>query len=869
LSALAHPRSIRLLALTSLLSLFVSQPARAAAGPPVQPDAAQIALGLRKLGVVGSVLYIAAHPDDENTALLSYLANGALVRTAYLSITRGDGGQNLVGSEQGPALGLIRTQELLAARRRDGAEQFFTRARDFGFSKSPDETLRLWGKDVVLADVVAVIRRFRPDVIITRFSPGPADTHGHHTASAMLALEAFTAAADPHFHPEQLTGDVTPWQARRIFWNRSSWAIKPGDDLAGDIKLDVGGYNALLGASYGEIAAESRSMHKSQGFGIARSRAPNIEYFRPLAGTPPPAGASKAKSAAGIFDGVELGWKRFPAAAKVGPLIAHAVAAFDPAAPQASIKALAAIDAALDRVPDPGWRAEKKRQVRDLVLACAGVFAEATAPAFRAAPGDSLEITATAVVRAPVAVNLEEVRFPFEGGALAVGGALEAPTGTSAAKAFEAKRQVHLPADLPPSTPYWLETPPGAGTYHTPDPALVGVPERASPLALDFTFSLAGRRYTVRREVDYKWTDPVMGERYRPVEVTPAVSVRPATNVLLFPGSGAKALGVRLTAGAASPQGVVRVEVPSGWSVEPASQPFTLGAPGSEARVAFQVRPAAAASRAPGAKPGVLRVIAETGGRRLAHGVVRIEHPHIPIQTFLVDADVQLVPVDLATGGVARIGYVPGPGDEVPAALRGAGYDVTLLADEAIAAGAGALARFDAIVIGVRAFNTSERLRAAHAALMAYVEAGGTLVVQYNTNNRLAPLTTPLGPWPFDIGQKRVTDETAAIALLSPRHPALTTPNALGPRDFEGWVQERGLYFADKWDPHYETPIAMNDPGEAPLAGSLLWARHGKGTFVYTGLAFFRQLPAGVPGAYRWFANLLAAGRAGPVAHGR
>jgi len=867
---LAPTRSTPLLAfsvlLTSLWSLFVSHSARAA-GPPAQPDAAQIALGLRKLGVVGSVLYVAAHPDDENTALLSYLANGLLVRSAYLSITRGDGGQNLVGSEQGPALGLIRTQELLAARRRDGAEQFFTRARDFGFSKSPDETLRVWGKDAVLADVVAVIRRFRPDVIITRFSPAPADTHGHHTASATLALEAFTAAADPRFHPEQLTGGVTPWQARRIFWNRSTWATKPGDDLAGDIKLDVGGYNALLGASYGEIAADSRSMHKSQGFGVARSRAPTIETFRPLAGAPPP---GKTRANPGILDGVHLGWDRFPAAAKLGALAGRASRKFDPTAPHASIPALVAIDAALDDVPDDGWRAEKKRQVRDLIVACAGLFAEATAGDFRAAPGGDLEITAAAVVRAPLTVKLEEVRFPFEGGALTVGGVLDKPAASGAAKAFEAKRRVRLPADLPPSTPYWLEAAPGAGTYHTPDPALVGLPERPSPLAVDFTFAIEGRRFTVRREVDYKWTDPVMGERYRPVEVTPAVSVRPETNVLLFPGGAAKSLGVRLTAGAPSPEGVVRVEVPAGWTVEPASRPFALGAAGSEARVAFQIRPAAAAQHAPAAGPGVLHVVAETAGRRLTHEVIRIEHPHIPIQTTLVDADVRLVPLDLATGGAARIGYVPGPGDEVPASLRGAGYDVTLLADEAIAAaGAGALARFDAVVVGVRAFNTNERLRAAHAALMAYVEAGGTLVVQYNTNNRIAPLTAPLGPWPFDIGQKRVTDETAAVGVLSPRHAALTTPNAIGPRDFEGWVQERGLYFADKWDPRYETPIAMHDPGEAPLAGSLLWARHGKGTFIYTGLAFFRQLPAGVPGAYRLFANLLAAGRIGSVAHGR
>jgi hypothetical protein len=287
-----------------------------------------------------------------------------------------------------------------------------------------------------------------------------------------------------------------------------------------------------------------------------------------------------------------------------------------------------------------------------------------------------------------------------------------------------------------------------------------------------------------------------------------------------------------------------------------------LGPGGSRARFDFAIAPKA--GRKGGAQAwqaeGLLRFVAESGAQRFTRGVVRIEHAHIPIQTTLADANLRTVPVRLARGGVSKVGYFPGPGDEVPASLRSVGYDVTLLSEDAIARDAGALARFDAIVVGVRAFNTSERLRAAHATLMSYVERGGTLVVQYNTNNRLAPLTAPLGPWPFDIGAKRVTDETAKVDFALPKHAVLTTPNAIDAHDFEGWVQERGLYFADKWDSHYETPLAMHDPDEPSLAGSLLWARHGKGTFVYTGLAFFRQLPAGVPGAYRLFANLLAGG---------
>ena len=845
----------------------MSRPA-AAAGPPPQPDAARIALELRKLGVAGSVLYVAAHPDDENTALLAYLANGALVRTGYLSLTRGDGGQNLIGSEQGPALGLIRTQELLAARRIDGAEQFFTRARDFGFSKNPEETLKIWGREAVLADVVAVIRKFRPDVIVTRFSPGPAETHGHHTASAILAVEAFHAAADPKFHPEQLVNGVEPWQARRIYWNRSSFFIKPTDDVSGDIKLDVGGYNPLLGESYGEMAADSRSMHKSQGFGVARSRAPTLEYFKLLAEAGGAKPLATQKPPASILDGIDVTLKRFAGTARLRSLVDKAIAKFEPAAPASSVATLAAIDAAAGEIPDPTWRAEKRREAQRLMLACAGLFVDATAAEFRAAPGNSVDITVTAVDRSATAVKVDEVRFPFQAAAHAVGKPLATPPadkpGAAAAFELKLKESVQLPADLPPTTPYWLETPPEAGLYHTPDASLVGAPERASPVRVDVVLTVDGRKLTVTREVAYKWTDPVMGERYRPFEVTPAVSVQPDTSALLFSDSGPRPLSVRLVAGAPGVSGVLRPEPPAGWLVEPASAPFSLAAAGAEAVLAFHVRPAAPSKPV---APGVVHVVAEVGAARLSKGVVRIEHPHIPVQTYLVDADVRLTPIALAIAG-ANIGYVPGPGDEVPAALRRVGYQVTLLGDETLAAGAPALARFDAVVIGVRAFNTSERLRAAHAALMTYVGNGGTLVVQYNTNNRLAPLTAPLGPWPFDIGQKRVTDETAPVTVTQPGNPALTTPNAIGPRDFDGWVQERGLYFADKWDGHYDTPLSMHDPGEAPLAGSLLWAHHGKGTFVYTGLAFFRQLPAGVPGAYRLFANLLAGGHAAG-GHGR
>ena len=848
-----------------------------AAGPPPQPNAGQLQLALAKLGVAGSVLYVAAHPDDENTGLLAYLASGALVRAGYLSLTRGDGGQNLVGAEQGPELGLIRTQELLAARRIDGAEQFFTRARDFGFSKSPEETLRIWGKEAILADIVWVIRRFRPDLIITRFSPEPSDTHGHHTASAMLALEAFHAAADPRFHPEQLAGGVTTWQARRILWNRSSWNMKPGEDLSGLEKLDVGGFNPLLGESYGEIAADSRSMHKSQGFGVARSRGPAVEYFKTLADADTSAshGAKAVKAVASShagespLHGFDFTLGRWSTTARLRAAIERAQKQFDPAHPAATIPALLEVDAALDALPDAAWRARKQRDVNDLIAACAGLFADATAADFSVAPGDSIEVTATLVNRLSAPFQLREIRFPG-GGAVPVGRDLRTEAGAVAGP-IVVKRTVKVAADTPLSTPYWLASPPQPGGFAIAEQQLVGLPEDPPRLPVDFVLDVGGRTLVLSRSIAFKWTDPVAGELYRPLEIAPRVSLRPDTQVLMFPEKQhqPRALTVRLTAGAPAVKGVLHFAAPAGWQIDPPSQLFGIENKGQEIELPFHVRHTAKPGEG-GAEPALLQIYAELQGSsaaneenqtRFARGTVRIEHAHIPIQTWLAAAEVRLVPLSLETGGT-HIAYFPGPGDEVPASLRRVGYDVTLLDEQALRAGGAALARFDAIVVGVRAFNTSERLRAAHDTLMKYVEGGGTLVVQYNTNNRIAPLTAPLGPFPFDVGHDRVTDETAAVTLAAGMNPALTSPNKIGAADFAGWVQERGLYFAEKWDNRYQTPLAMNDPGEKPLAGSLLWARYGKGTFIYTGLAFFRQLPAGVPGAFRLFANLMAHGKA-------
>ena len=814
------------------LALLFSTASAAPPLRPVQPDGARLERLLDRLLVVGNVLYVAAHPDDENTRLLAFLSNSMQLRTAYLSITRGDGGQNLIGPELGPGLGLIRTQELLAARAQDAAEQLFTRARDFGYSKTPEESLAIWGHDAVLADVVLAIRRFRPDVIMSRFPTDGMDTHGHHIASARLAVEALSLAADPAYMPDAEHRRLGAWKAKRVVWNQTAgFGGATEEQLAAYPRIDAGGYDPWLGLSYGELAADSRSNHKSQGFGAARRRGPAPEFFRPLAGE----AAQKSP-----FDGIVLDWSRVPGTERLVAELRRARQAFTPAAPEASIPALLAARAELARLPDNPWRAPKLAEIEQALLACAGVFAEAVADKPSTSPGATAAVTFTALLRRPAAARLVAVRIAGR----------EIPVGRDlrAGEPLELKEQVRVPADARLTNPAWLELPPTPGLYPVRDPAEAGIPEEAAPLEAEFVFALGDQSISVRRPVAFKWVDPVQGERYRRVEVLPAVTVDPQSSLLLFPDAGARSLSVTLRS-VPGASGTLSLEVPAGFSTSPAGVPFRLG-PGGEATFSFRVAPPA------GAASGVLRAVATADGKRFDRGLRRVDYAHIPIQTWLPPAEVTLARADVAHART-RIGYVPGPGDEVPNALRQAGYQVTLLAPAELAERP--LDRFDAVVFGPRAFNVEPRLAALHGPLMAYVESGGTVIVQYLTNNFISGAPPDVGPYPFTIGRGRVTDEAAAVEAAP--HPVLLGPNRIGPSDWEGWVQERGLYFAETWDDRYAAPLSMHDPGEGPLRGALLVARLGKGTFVYTGLSFFRQLPAGVPGAFRLFANLVDHGR--------
>jgi LmbE family N-acetylglucosaminyl deacetylase len=817
-------RSLSLLAVTVALH---SAPALAAPLRPPQPDAARLERLLDRLLVVGNVLYVAAHPDDENTRLLAYFSNSMLLRAGYLSVTRGDGGQNLVGPELGPGLGLLRTQELLAARSVDGAEQLFTRARDFGYSKDPDEALAIWGHDAVLADVVLAIRRFRPDVILSRFPTEGFDTHGHHTASARLATEAFARAADPDYMPDDEHRRLGPWKAKRVVWNQTAGWGATEQELAPFPQIDAGGYDPWLGLSYGEMAAESRSNHRSQGFGAARRRGPAKEFFKPLGGEP---------MQGSPFDGLVLDWSRVPGTERLVAELRRAREAFRPSTPEAALPGLLAARLELMKLPENPWKARKLADLEEAMLACAGLFAEVVADKPSTTRGGTLPVTVTAILRRPTPVKLEAASLA--GVELGTGRALE--TG----KPLELKERFRVPDATPLTGPAWLELPATEGLYPVGDPALAGVPEEPAPLQAELAFRFGDQTIRVRRPLVYKWVDPVLGERYRRVEVLPAVTVDVHGTLLLFPDVSARDLKVTVQSlpGAA---GSLSLEVPAGFAVAPSKAPFTL-APGGEATFTFRVTP----PRNPSS--GVLRAVATVAGQRFDRGLKRVDYPHVPVQTWLPPAELKLTRVDVVHAR-HRIGYVPGPGDEAPEALRQAGYEVTVLTPADLAERP--LEAFEAIVFGVRAFNVEPRLVSLHDRLMSYVEAGGTMIVQYLTSNWISTAPPDLGPYPFTIGRARVTDERAEVVATD--HPVLARPNRIGPDDWAGWVQERGLYFADTWDARYAAPLSMHDPGEKPQQGALLVARYGKGTFVYTGLSFFRQFPAGVPGAFRLFANLV------------
>jgi LmbE family N-acetylglucosaminyl deacetylase len=802
------------------------------------PQSASVILQeLRSFREMGSVLYIAAHPDDENTRLIAYLSRGRGYRTGYLSLTRGDGGQNLIGPELGEELGVVRTQELLAARRIDGGQQFFTRALDFGFSKDYRETFRIWDRQQVLSDVVRVIRGFQPDVLITRFSTVPGGTHGHHTASAILAVEAFQLAGDTNAFPEQL-GELKPWQPKRILWNGFPRGFGPRADSetnAPGLQIDIGGYNPVLGESYGEIAARSRSMHKTQGFGSAGTRGTATETFQLLGGEP----VTKD-----ILDGVDTTWGRVPGGAEIGRLADEVIARFNPQNPAASVPALLTLRSRLATLPADSVVVEKRRQLDCILQGCLGLYVETVIPLAEAVPGETLKMRHAAMVRADFPVRWTGVRYPAGGDELDTSADLKPNQGVT----HESSRI--LPSTTMLTQPYWLREEGTTGMFRVDDPSLIGRPENPPAFPIEFVFEVGGQTLVIPDEPVQVIADRVKGEVRQRLDVTPPVSLNFPEDLELFAPGTSRPVTVEVTSARAGATGTLHLEAPADWKVTPAMHPFSLSNYNELARFTFTIT---APTNTTTAK---ILATAEIDGKSYHNRHVEILHDHIPPLLLQPPARLKALSVDLAIRG-HQIGYLPGAGDAVADCLQRMGYVVTFLTGTDLTADH--LRNFDTVVIGIRAFNTRTDLAQNLSGLFAYVEAGGTVIVQYNTSDGLQ--NTRLAPYDLKLSHDRVTDETAPMTLLVPDHPAFTTPNRIVPADFDGWVQERGLYFANEWDDHFTPLLACNDPGESPKTGSLLVARYGRGYFVYTGLSWFRQLPEGVPGAYRLFANLISLGK--------
>lgn len=803
-----------------------------------QPSASEIKLKLKKLNFLGSVLYVAAHPDDENTRAIAYFANDKLATTAYLSMTRGDGGQNLIGSEIGELLGLIRTQELLAARRIDGGQQFFTRAIDFGFSKNYQETLEIWNKNEVLSDVVRVYRQFQPDIILTRFPPDERAGHGHHTSSAILAQEAFDLAANANQFPEQVQ-KLGTWQPHALYTNTGRWWNQTiNENTPGILSLNVGTYNALLGTSYSEMAAASRTQHKSQGFGSPGRRGDALEFFEFVKGN---------RAEKDMFEKINTSWSRVKEGDRVEPLVLKAIRDFNPENPAASVPALLEIRKAIHGLGASVWKQRKLQEVEQLIKDCAGLFLEVSTHQPMATPGEPVKLAFEIINRSSANLVVERITS----NELGLDSSFSLSLQNNQPITFQSKKVIRT--DLPYSAPYWLANPHGIGLFSVPDSELIGKPENDAAVTIQSVVKVGNESWQLNIPVVYKWTDPVKGELSRPFEIVPPVFINFPQSVFVLRDQTPHYVRVLVKSGSQNlVKGSVKLAVPAGWTCTPATIPFEFHKLNEELTLTFMVIGGDEELDA------TIRAVAEVGGKEYSYSLKQIQYDHIPVQTLLPPAQARALRVNAKKEG-SVVAYLKGAGDEIPVSLRNLGYEVWEMKNEEVTPAN--LKRVDAVVLGIRALNTNERIRFMMPTLLEYVKEGGTLVVQYNTSSDLELEANKIAPYSLTLSRDRVTQENSEVRILKPDHPALNYPNKITAKDFEGWIQERGLYFPSAWDASFDALLSMNDAGEPPRNGSLLVARYGAGYYVYTGLSFFRELPEGVPGAYKLFANLVSLGK--------
>lgn len=836
---------------------------------------------LQRLQTTASVIHTGAHPDDEDSAFVARMARGDHARVAYLSLNRGEGGQNIIGGELFDALGVIRTEELLQARRLDGGEQFFTRAFDYGFSKTRDEAAAKWSERDLLDDMVRVIRTFRPLVIHSQFSGTSADGHGQHQMAGYLTPLAFTAAANPAEFPEQLAEGLRPWQARKLY---RGVGFRSDPESPATLQVQNGTLDPAIGRTYAEIAAEGRSQHKSQGMGAIEPLGPGTSDLRLLESLVPGTAAEQS-----LFDGIDVtipglaALAGLPAGALGAELQAidaaarHALGEYRPLDPAGIIPALAsgvratrlAREALRSATGPAEARADadfllslKERDFTDALTRAAGVVVDPLADDETIVPGGTLGVTVRTFLADPTLATAVSTVLRAPAGWIAETEPETNGSGRDGRRrreepAHTTRYLVRVPAHAAVTQPYFLAQPRNGDSYSVAAEGPRVIPFDAPLLTADVSLQVAGVAVTVSKPVQYRFADQVRGELRREINVVPPVTVGLDSDLLIVP-TGASARRQRLVVHATSyaPQpltGTLRLRLPAGWTSSPAAVPLTLVAKGEAMSAAFVITaPARSAA-------GTLEVTAEAevSGRVYSRDMRTVAYPHIQTHRLYSPATARVQVVDLRVAQV-RVGYIMGSGDQVPDALRRIGVDVTML-DPALLA-TGDLSRFDTIVVGIRATEARPDFVANHRRLHDYMERGGTLIVQYQQSDYAA---RGLPPYRAEVSRdQRVTDETAPVRMLVRDHPVFTFPNRITAADFDGWVQERNLYPFGTFDERYTPLLESADPGEPAQGGGQLYARVGKGRYVYTSYAWFRQLPAGVSGAYRQFANLVSLSKA-------
>lgn len=771
------------------------------------------------------VLYVAAHPDDENTRLIAWLENEKNIETVYLSLTRGQGGQNLIGDEKGDALGVIRTYELLEARKIDGGEQMFTRAVDFGYSKSAEESFSKWGKEEVLADVVYAIRKFRPHIIITRFPPNRNAGHGHHEASALLAAEAFDLASEKSAFPDQFDR-VEPWTPQAMYFNSSSWWRKELEDKTdlelkdeNIIRVNIGTLDPITGMEMNEIASLARSKHRCQAFGTSRDRGERFEYLELL----------KGEWRDDLFDSYEGVWSRSEGHKSSIQSIIDQYNFTDPMSnyklfinevePKLAQRSMWADGKDINYVNQLSAKI-KRNMLGVRVEAYAGQDPIVVESEFDL----NIEVYNGGSEALQIRFNQPEIDTSFEIGS---------------GKQISFIRKLNAPKE--PSTPYWLRLPHDE-LYEIEDPNWQGEP-RLRDKMIEYTvkFDVPFKGET---ELHRKWTDRSVGEILQPIQYVPLVSITNQSNTLLIKNDGEVMQHIEVLAFGSVKD--LRVS-PSGVEVDATARTGIMLEKGQKTTVSTKWQ----SGSEPNEKHNI-RSSAYLGDLAFHQSVQAIEYDHIPNILIAKDCEMTLVKLDLKMQA-AKILYIEGSGDEVDEALENIGYEIDRTPLSEVA---DKLNDYKAIVVGIRAYNTNDQLIAYQDKLMNYVENGGNMIVQYNTSRGLK--LDEFGPYPFQLGRERVTEEDAEAILLQPKHQVFSKPNKIESSDFDGWVQERGLYFASEWGDEYTPLISWKDSGEEKISdGGLIVSQYGKGSFFYSGISFFRQLPAGVSGAYRLLVNMI------------